>query len=319
MEAPLVTVALTCFNAKQTIARAISSALAQRWPNLEVLVVDDCSSDGSVGVIEAMIQGAGNAHLIRHHVNRGAAAARNTLLREARGEFIVFFDDDDESLPQRVAVQVGAIVDYEKRSGCELIFCYASGIRRYPNGYQLDLPAIGSRGKVLPHGEAVADYLLYYHRQAGWFYGAGVPSCALMARKSSYLEVGGFDEELKRVEDADLAIRAALKGAHFLGTKERLFIQYATDALDKSPERNLESEQRLARKNRDYLRGKRRYYYALHWPKLRYWHFKRRYARFALEFWGLFLHNPLAVLGHILATGPRRLMHEHRMRKEGKR
>lgn len=314
MDTPFVTIGLTCFNAEDTIGRAIASALAQDWPNFEVVIVDDCSADGSVAAIKDAIRGEERARLICHELNKGPAFARNTLLREAKGEFIVFFDDDDESLSYRVTQQLETLAEYEARTGKSLVVCYAGGIRRYPNGYTKDLPAIGSCGEEVPKGSGVADYLLFYRKRSDWFYGSGVPACALMARMLLFVEVGGFDADLRRVEDADFAIRLALKGGHFIGTDARLFIQYATNAADKSPEKNLEAEQKVVDKNKAYLRSIGRYYYALHWPKLRYWHFRHQYGRFALELMGLFIRNPIAVLTHLMATGPQRLWHELRMR-----
>lgn len=311
----LVTIGLTCFNAEDTIGRAIASALSQDWPYFEVLIVDDCSTDNSVAVINDAIMGDERARLIQHELNKGPAAARNTLLREARGEFVVFFDDDDKSLNCRVTRQVVTIAEYEARTGNSLVACYAGGIRLYPNGYKKDLPAIGSRGREVPRGSGVADYLLLYRKRKGWFYGSGTPACSLMARKSLFLEVGGFDERLRRVEDVDFAIRLALKGGQFIGTSDRLFIQYASNAPDKSPEMNLESEQELVEKNKTYLDSIGRYYYALHWPKLRYWHFKHRYGRFTLELMSLIFRYPIEVLIHLIATGPQRIWHEVQMRR----
>jgi glycosyltransferase involved in cell wall biosynthesis len=313
---PLITIGLTCFNAEETIARAIGSALSQDWPNIEVVVVDDSSSDGSVAIIEAAVAGEKRARLIRHSRNTGPAGARNTILKEARGEFVVFFDDDDESLPGRVSAQLKALSEHEARSGAALVACYAGGARLYPNGYVKPLPAIGAEGKEVPNGPDVADYLLFYRRRAGWFYGAGVPACALMARRSTFEALGGFDACLRRMEDVDFAIRLAFEGGHFVGTIDRLLIQYATEAADKSPEKNLEAEQLLAIKNRDYLLSIRRFYYALHWPKLRYWHFRRRYARLFLEFLGLLIRYPHTAVMHLLKTAPQRLWHETRMHRK---
>ena len=315
MTAPLVTVGITCFNAEDTIRRAVRSALSQDWPNLEVIVVDDASTDGSAEAARAEIGDSPLAHLVRHPENRGPAGSRNSVLARARGEFIAFLDDDDEAFPGRIGAQVEALDTYEKRTGAKLVSCHASGRRVYGNGYTLDLPAIGSRGAEAPNGNAVADYLLFHRRRSGWFYGGGVPTCSLMARRGVFAEVGGFDRRLRRVEDVDLAIRLALKGAHFIGTRERLFTQYATDARDKSPERNLDSERYLAEKHRRYLESIGRYEYAKRWPQLRYWHFKRDYRRFFMELAGLVVRHPLAVPSHLLSTGPRRLIHERRMNR----
>ena len=143
--------------------------------------------------------------------NGGPAAARNTILDEARGTFVAFFDDDDEALPDRISEQIRVLTDYERQAGAELVACYAGGERIYANGYVKPLPAIGSQ-PIVPHGEKLADYLLFFGRQPGWFYGSGTPTAALLARRSTFGAVGGFDADLRRVEDADFAIRLALKG-----------------------------------------------------------------------------------------------------------
>jgi GT2 family glycosyltransferase len=196
-----------------------------------------------------------------------------------------------------------------------LIACYASGIRRYPNGYTIALPAIGSRGKVAPSGTVVADYLLTFQRQPGYFFGSGTPTCSLMTRRSTLAAVDGFDPELRRNEDADFAIRLALLGGHFVGTTEPLFLQYSTSAPDKSPEQNLEAQQRLVHKHRDYLEKIGGFDYASRWRRLRHWHFSRRYDRFMRELFGLFVRYPCTATLHLLNTGPRRLLHERRMRQ----
>jgi glycosyltransferase involved in cell wall biosynthesis len=310
----LVTIGITCFNAEDTIARAIAGALAQTWMPLEVLIVDDCSGDGSVQVIENAISARPDAKLIRHSVNSGPAGARNTVLQHANGEFVSFFDDDDESLPDRVTAQVERLIAYEQTVGHRLVLCYASGERQYANGYRMDLPAIGSRGEI-PHGPELADYLLYFRRRPNWFYGTAVPTCALLARTETLLRVGGFDNSLRRVEDNDIAIRLALLGAHFVGVAHKLFIQHSTSAPDKSPRKNLEAEHAIVRKHRQYLAKAGRYYYALHWHNLRYWHFTRQYGRLGVELLGLLMRHPVATTRHFLTTGPRRLVHEWRMRR----
>ena len=170
--APLITVGLTCFNAEETIQRAIHSALSQDWSNLEVVVVDDCSTDSSWDLIEQIAKQDSRIKAVRHTVNGGPAATRNTILESASGEFVAFFDDDDESMPERVRVQFETLRAYEATSNVQLVACYASGVRRYQNNYELQMAAIGSQPEV-PKGEAVADYLLFNGRWEGVFYGAG--------------------------------------------------------------------------------------------------------------------------------------------------
>ena len=162
---PLITVGITCFNAEDTIERAVTSALKQNWPNLEIVVVDDCSTDSSRRVIENLIKDQPMVALVCHETNQGPAVARNTILLNARGEFVAFIDDDDESLPERVTTQYRRIIDYEKDVDTKMIACYASGNRLYSNGYKLALNAIGSR-PLVPQGPGVANYLLFYGKNS---------------------------------------------------------------------------------------------------------------------------------------------------------
>jgi len=307
----LITIGITCFNASDSIGRAIESAQAQDWPHVEILVVDDCSSDNSC----AVVAGFDGVRLIRHTENTGPGGARKTLLDNAKGEFLAFFDDDDESAPGRIRIQYERITGYEQKTGASLIACYASGQRVYPNGYTLDLDMIGLK-PVEPHGAEMAERILYFgSHNPEWHYG-GSPSCALMARTETFKQVGGFDPAFRRVEDLDFAVRLSLAGGYFIGCPEKLFTQHATEGNDKSYEKNLEAELQLAEKHQDYLKSKNRYYYATQWPRLRYYHFKKDYVRFTLTLMGLVLRHPLAVMSHLLRTGPARLLHERKMRKE---
>lgn len=314
MNEPLITIGITAYNAQDTIERAIRSALAQNWENKEILIVDDSSTDKTRETIENVIKGHKSVRLIRHENNKGAAGARNTILKEAKGDFIAFFDDDDESLPERICTQYKTITEYEKKHRADLILCYASGERHYPNNYRKPLEAIGSRASP-PDGPGLADRILFYGGDPECFYGSGTPTCSLMAQKKAFKKIGTFDQDFRRVEDLDFAVRASLLGAHFIGCPEKLFIQHATEASDKSHDKNLEAELKLVEKNRSYLEKKNRYVYAREWPKIRAAHFKKDYSTFVLTLAKLWFKHPFTVTKHLLATGPARLSHERRMNK----
>ncbi|MEW6676328.1 MAG: glycosyltransferase family 2 protein [Pseudomonadota bacterium] len=313
---PRITVGLTCFNAEQTIERALRSALDQDWPDLEVVVVDDASTDGSWAVIQRCAARDSRVKAARRAVNGGAAATRNTILEMASGEFVAFFDDDDESVPERVRVQFEALRAYEVAHGAVLLACYASGARLYPNGYAMHAAAIGSRPEV-PHGEMVADYLLFNSRAKNMFFGAGTPTCALMARRATFEAVGGFDSDLRRVEDVDFAVRLALAGGHFIGTVAPLYRQFATVSADKTPGKNLDAELALLDKHEAYLRQKGRYGYARDWFRLRYYHFSGQRGGFLLTLLGLLLKHPVWGMGHLWRSAPGRWLHERKMRAPG--
>lgn len=310
----LITIAITCYNAQDTITKAIKSAIEQTWSNKEILIVDDASTDESVAVIKSFIKDYTCAKLIIHKNNLGPGAARQTLLQNANGIFLAFFDDDDVSLPSRVETQYRVISNYEQRTGIQLIACYASGRRIYPNDYSLNIDSIGSRPEI-PYGSDVADRLLFFGGNPNFFYGGGTPTCSLMARTSTFRCVGGFDSKLRRMEDVDFAIRLSLKLGHFIGCNERLFIQFSTNAIDKSPEKNLEAELYLAEKHKEYLISKKKYTYSKKWPLLRYYHFKKKYPMMLYVLLGIFFKNPIKTLSHFGTTAPKRLLHEYKMRR----
>lgn len=309
---PRITIGLPCYNAEETILRALNSAMAQDWPNLEIVVVDDDSDDNSVSLIKQVATADPRVRLYENTKNSGAGATRDRILREASGEYIAFFDDDDESDLNRVRLQYQRILDYERATGAQLVACYASGTRVYSNGYQLALRAIGSRGPS-PVGTEIADYLLFNGRISDRDYGSGTPTCALMIRKSSADAVGGFDPSFRRVEDVDFAVRLGLHGAHFVGCPEMLFTQYATTGSDKTPEANLEAELRLLDKHRRYLNAKRRFTYAKAWFQFRYHHFNNQRLRALIVLANVWIRHPLLVFRHLARSLPARLLHERRM------
>ena len=312
-EIPLITIGIACFNASGTIERAIRSALGQTWGNKEILVVDDASTDHSVELVEKIMKKNKNVRMLRNDVNRGVGFVRQRIVENARGCFVAFFDDDDFSEPERVRLQYEKIVVSEREYGNSRIVCHISGERRYPNGYVLPLNAIGSDGRAVP-GEALADRVLYFKKGDDFFFGGCSPTCSMMARKSTLTEAGGFDPELRRVEDVDLSIRVGLMGGIFVGLKEKLFIQYSTSAPDKSPENNMRAEVAIVDKNRKYLESKGMFYYARNWPLLRFHHFKSQYVRFSIILLKIFLRHPIKTLSHAGHTFPRRIAHEARMR-----
>lgn len=309
---PLITIGMCCYNAEDTVGRALDSALAQDWPNFELVVVDDGSRDGTAKIIEEKIAGKASARLIRHTTNKSFPAALNTVIENAKGEFIAIFDDDDESCPDRLSIQHRTITAYEKKIGACLVACWGSGTRRYPNGYELKFEAIGSRSRA-PIGTETADFLLFYGRKPDVFYGSGTPSCSLMTRRSTYQAVGPYDETMFRSEDADFSMRLALKGGHFIGCQESLILQHSTGGVEKRPEVTYESYRALMEKYRSYLESCKRYDYAMAWNELRLHHFARRHFRALLVLARLFLRHPILTWAHFWSTAPKRLIHERKM------
>jgi glycosyltransferase involved in cell wall biosynthesis len=172
--APLATMVIPVFNGERTLARAIESALAQLYEPLEVLVVDDGSTDAS-GEIAGSFDGVRYVH----QQNRGPSAARNRGLVEAGGEYVAFLDADDEALPERMSLQVGYLLEHPE-VGCTLARQEVADGGPPPEWVGRD-PTFGDL--------------------------AGIPLMTLVARRSTLLELGGFDESLRIAEDRDLLVR----------------------------------------------------------------------------------------------------------------
>ena len=100
----LVSVIIPTYNGSNTILRAINSVLNQTYSNLELIIVDDCSKDNTFEVVKNVKDK--RVKVLRHKKNRGGSAARNTGIKEAKGEYIAFLDDDDEWLSEKVEKQV---------------------------------------------------------------------------------------------------------------------------------------------------------------------------------------------------------------------
>jgi len=115
---PLLTVIMPAFNAAKTISTALTSLIQQRGVNLEVIVVDDDSTDSTTHVVEQFLSRDSRVRLLRQPLNRGAYAARNLGLREARGEFITVHDSDDWSHPDKLARQLDALETHPEWQAC---------------------------------------------------------------------------------------------------------------------------------------------------------------------------------------------------------
>ena len=104
----MVSIIIPCFNAEAWLDATIRSARAQTWPETEIIVVDDGSSDGSLAL--AHLHEGARVTVVSQE-NRGAAAARNRGLRLARGSFVQFLDADDLLSPDKVAAQMEVLSD----------------------------------------------------------------------------------------------------------------------------------------------------------------------------------------------------------------
>jgi glycosyltransferase involved in cell wall biosynthesis len=302
---PLVTIGITAYNAQGTIARAIQSALAQEWENFEIVVVDDCSTDSTAKIISHYANTNSCLSHFRQARNLGVAAARNRIVAESKGEFIAFFDDDDESEPLRISKQHERIVAYEAMlgEGEPLIVCYTAREHHYPDGRHYYAPTMGmDSAQDAPSGPAVAEHILTGKPLKN---GSGsCANCSQMARKETFESLGGFDESLRRGEDTDLNIRLALAGGHFVGLAEALVHQNMTLTYDKKITAEWNFWNYILDKYRDSFQNLAEYGFSKKWLEVKFSLLAGRSFAFVRNLIRIFMRHPLRTMRRLLWSLP---------------
>lgn len=281
----LITIGVTCFNSEATIERAIQSARAQDWLNFEIVIVDDCSTDGSLEIIRNIQSKDKRVRLYCHDKNSGYPAALNTIVNNAKGDYIVFFDDDDESEANRLTYQFQMLAQFQKGRPEVPVLCY-SHRRVFVDGTERPdafVYAIGAT-KPEPNGYMVADYILWHNEVEPYSWGE-FGSCTLMA-STSVLREFVFDTKFRRCAEWDLAIRVALQGGYFISVGKPLVRQYKTQTSDKQGTKPLHYALMLRKKHKHYLRQNGVYVGAVSMAYARFYYFRKKYwaARLFLLF-----------------------------------
>lgn len=273
---PLVTIGLTTFNSIDTVDRAFRSAINQTWRPIEVVAVDDASTDKTLERLQVLASQYPELRVFSNTLNSGVAVSRNRILAEARGEFVIFFDDDDESHPDRIFSQYSRIVEYERDfAGGAPVICHTARRVIYPHGESRNESTMGQvEGQSAPAGPAVARRILMGESLKDG-YGA-CPTCSQMARVSTYQMVGGFDPALRRGEDTDFNIRLAEVGGHFVGICQAMVTQFMTLTSEKSLAEEFRNMLILMEKHRTLMELAGQYEFCIRWLHMKQaWLIKR--------------------------------------------
>jgi len=186
-KSPSVSIIIPAYNRAHTIERAIQSVLNQTFQDFEIIVVDDGSTDETQAIVEGFRDP--RIRYLCHERNRGAAAARNTGIKAAHGEYLAFLDSDDEWLPEKLSEQITVLQSApdEVHASC--------------TGYYLHLARSGLTLEKIPsHTHSWLRQLLLVGCDLS-------PGSTLVVRTVSLESVGLFDETLLRFEDWDWLIR----------------------------------------------------------------------------------------------------------------
>ena len=182
-----VAVIIPCFNVAGLLPKALDSVLAQTHQDLDIVCVDDGSTDGTGKVVEAYAARTGGRVRLLTTPNRGASAARNAGMRITAGELIQFLDADDTIDPGKIAAQVGLV------SGHDLV--------------------VGDFEQVMPNGLRLSVEALYGAPWEGLVATKLGCTCSNLWSRKAIEAVGGWNEAMASSQDYELAFRVLRNGA----------------------------------------------------------------------------------------------------------
>lgn len=226
MSPPLVSVIITAWNMEAWIAETLESVLAQTYPRVEIVVVDDGSSDGTPAIL------AGYAGRIRtfRQANQGLAAARNAGIGISRGEYLAFLDADDLWAPDKLAVQMAVAARHPESGliGCDGVEFEGEVILRESllNGAMLDAV------RAAAGGEATDDFHRRFIRETPM----ACPAQALIPRRVQ-AAIGPFRDS--RAQDYDYYLRVAQRHPVTLHADSLVRWRYRADSMSGARERRV--------------------------------------------------------------------------------
>jgi glycosyltransferase involved in cell wall biosynthesis len=178
-KAPLVSVIMPAHNAAEHIGEALQSVLDQDWRPLEVVVVDDGSTDDTAAIVHRFPE-----VVYVHQANAGPSAARNAAVEHSSGAFVANFDSDDLLPPTRVSDQVGFLLAHP------------------------EVGAVFGRQEWMNAPEWMTRDAVYGDVD-------GIPLSSVMFRRDVFFELGGYDTSYVHGEDMDVLVRMRERGIEY--------------------------------------------------------------------------------------------------------
>jgi glycosyltransferase involved in cell wall biosynthesis len=188
---PLVSVVIPCYNCEKVVGRAISSVLSQTYPNIELLLVDNNSTDETLRVLKELEQKHPTRITVFSENKKGACAARNLGLLKSDGEWVQFLDADDELLP----LKIGSQIQFATAANADIVVD--------------DYCRIGDKGSQTSRQILIAEndpWLGVINSKLG-------VTSAILWKREKLMQVKGWNEKLGSSQEYDLLFRLLKQGA----------------------------------------------------------------------------------------------------------
>ncbi len=290
---PLVSVVIPLFNKEKYIEATLQSVVNQTYSEIELVIIDDASTDGSYQVVQKYLRshsGRFQNITLKTRTNTGQTGARNEGVLQSKGEFVSFLDADDVWHPEKIEEQVQYLTLHHEKS---LVFC----------NYLMIFENISKTKAVRlsPIEKKITSWLLTVG------YGGALESTGLV-RRLSLLEMGGFESNLQMCGGLDLAYRFKNKGE--VGCVDEYLCGYriTKDGWHNNKSDLIQSYESLLLKNDLYgeYEAKARRCLEIH---LCLWACRNRFAfRSVAKLLTQFLRNPLIFSTYVFATTSRVLL-----------
>lgn len=194
MENPLVSVIVPSYNGEGYIAETLKSIDEQTYNPLEIIVVDDCSTDGTISEIKSIDIGR-SINLIRHSQNEGIASTRNTGVEAATGEYLSILDQDDLWKPQKLEKQINIM-----ESDSDIGICFTNithvdedGLVLWKQNFNMDLYSMS--------GYEVAKLVF------NGYPNSGIPQTSELIRSKVFEDCGYYNDDLFGMNDTEFLLR----------------------------------------------------------------------------------------------------------------
>lgn len=223
-----VSVIIPTYNRERTIKKSIESVLKQDYGDIEVIVVDDCSTDNTCKVIEGIDDS--RLRYIKLQKNSGACKARNVGIENAKGEYIAFQDSDDVWRENKLTIQL----DTMKKANADIVVCFFQRINL-------------RTGKKKRYDSQIPDGFVQYETLLK----KSIASTQCMLIKSECLKTIRFDETLRKAQDWDLILNLSKKYKVYFLNKILVDVYLQEDSITRHKEDSLAAYKTIYNKHKE--------------------------------------------------------------------